>query len=1064
MITVRHPLKSRILHKIEMGVLFNAYYDTEMTDLDKRFSEITQFGGVITDLGGNILHIADLRARVPPYAVFSAYAWLVQRMRKDDLNRGDPAAIFMGKVKRFFEYSKRIETAPYKENFLRSCTYGTYTDENGKKVGYYSYPVLNDDGSIDNDFIRIHENLRKFYFKHPKSGQWVKRDIKSMAIGYNNVNADDQWIWTAAHMAGADNIFFTHLAEDGIYRLDMLRVIEAAVVAGQAGENRLVVPYHIQDKTGERAARFSLGSILEANTRLASELRGITDGIEQTDGTQIDLTQLHGATADALALCALTEYVGKIHPDILSQMERNADWKHVIDCLSDVKSGFGNNAPVAYVDKNYPSIDGKFISLIGTDQYRNAPKVAVVWNLSIDPQSYTYNGKKIEDLTVADWKNILIHGRNHPNAPLKIIRAHKTPRLLDEATGYRSGFNLGLTRTDLHSRIQEIKKARIEAKVMMALRAAYPRLQGPDRLVLPQPEEELFTFSTLELFDAKLGEDVQVHHRVQNKVEEIAQKSRAHIMKVKQLWLKAVFFDEDIFLQDEGSVDGFLKKVKSINKDLERYQAVKLPEPDVKVCDKVTALHYKIKILFFARNYFAQGYLKDIGHHFWFEDNEGIRYSDTDVLKWPQHQIDEALRTGNLNVCHEVVNTTPLILDRIIEQLGFSDVLGDSIKTQLEAYKQLRLNGLPHNFGVRDRWLTVASARRDLEKVKNNGVVKEDLVAQENILPGAWEIFMERSHDSLSSLQDYEEYLNSLAIRGMTPDELKLVGIDPETLYPIPNFEYLVRKDTQVIDIPDRYIENPTLDPVRNRPIWVLPLSLAFNQNSGTPHDVLFRGQSLKKIFHLSGVRRVPMLPYSEANRDFYKNVANTYHASGLQLPPIEECIALIGNGPYPVVNWRPLSKINQSINLPKDWFEGILSPSLAGFSHAPSGYLFRDDNLDVKCGPTTLREFADGQSTGWQYDVEIIDAKLVSLADIRNMSIQQLQIYGFPSHDAAIDAFSSLFTKQKSNPEDSKNKAWAIAFGNINPESPEMGMMYYKPDAPVISYFTQSQFYEGPR
>lgn len=1057
--------KSDILHKLEMGILFDAYYDTETTDLNKRFAEITQFGGVITDLAGNILHTVDLRARVSPYTVISPYAWLVQRMRQDDIDKGDPSAIFMGKVRRFFDYSSKVADAPYKDDFLSACVYGTYTDELGKKIGYYSYPVLNDDGSIDHDFIRIHENLKKFYFKDSRLGLWVKRDMKSMVIGYNNVNADDQWIWTAAHMAGADNVFFTHLAQEGKYRLDMLRVVEAAVVAGQAGENRLVVPTLLNVETGEKAAKFSLGSILAANTRLASELRGIADGIEQSDGSQIDLTQLHGALADALALCALTQYVRKVHPNILYQMERNTDWKYVVDQLSDVRGGFGNNPPVAYVDKNFPAIDGKFVSLIGTDQYRNAPKVTVVWNLAIDPATYTYNGKSLADFSVSDWKDILVHARNNPNGPVKIIRAHKTPRVLDAETGYGAGFNLGLSRTDIHSRSRAVKKARIESKVMAGLRLAYPRLHGADRLELPQPEEELFTFSTLELFDTQNGEDVQVHHRVLNKVEDIAQKSRMHIMRVKELWLKAIFFDEAVFLDPSGNVNDYLKKIKDINKELRKYGVPLLPDADGTVQDRGTALRHKIKILFYARNHFVQGVLKDIGHHFWFEDKDGIRYSDKDVAQWPQHHVDDALRSGNLKIRHEVVNTTPLILDRMIEQLGFAHVLGDDINSQLDAYKQLRRQGIPHQQGIGDRWLTISAARKDLAKIKNNEVMGADLLALEGVIPGAWELFMGKSTDALISLQEYEQYLDSLVIKPWADAALCCVGIDSDSQYPMRNFEYGIERDKSLtVDVPDRYLEKPSLDPVRQRPLWVLPMTEQFNQKSLNGHrHLLLRGAGLRKIFHLANAKVVPLPQRAGQYTDFYKQVANAYAESGMDLPPKDQLMAVIGNGPYPVHELRGKSHITQSLQMPSEHFEAMLSPSLRGYTVAPRGIILRDDHLAAQKGRTTIREKANGVETGWEMDVNIIDVRKIGLADIQSMRVEDIAMYGFPSREQAIDNFSSLFTAQKRNPKNPQNTAWAIAFGNIDPDSPETGIMYHKPDGQMMSCIQKKPILEGP-
>lgn len=105
--------KKDIWHKVEMGILFDAYYDTETTDLSKRFAEITQFGGVITDLAGNILHRENLRAKISPYTVISPFAWLVQRLRLEDIKRGDPRPVFMGKVKR----SLNIQIAFTKRRF-----------------------------------------------------------------------------------------------------------------------------------------------------------------------------------------------------------------------------------------------------------------------------------------------------------------------------------------------------------------------------------------------------------------------------------------------------------------------------------------------------------------------------------------------------------------------------------------------------------------------------------------------------------------------------------------------------------------------------------------------------------------------------------------------------------------------------------------------------------------------------------------------------------------------------------------------------------------------------------
>jgi hypothetical protein len=785
--------KKDIYHKVEMGILFDAFYDTETTDLDKRFAEITQFGGVIADLAGNILHTVDLRGKVSPYTVISPYAWLVQRMRAEDLEKGDSRYIFAGKIQQFFRYASSLHQAPYRQEFLSSCREGIYKKADGESEKYFAYPVLNDDLTVDWDYLRIHEGLKKFYFKRPGTDQWVKRDIKAMTVGYNNVNADDQWIWSAMHMAASGNIFPTHLADAGKFRLDGLRAVETAVIAGMGGENGVKAPLRTDPRTGGQYFSFSQGAVLEENTRLASELRGILKGITLPDGSFPDLTQLHGALPDALALSALMRFVRMREPEILRQMEMNSDWKAVVNRLTETERGFGDNPVLAYVDKSFPIVDGKMITLIGTDQYRNNPKVALVYNLGIDPKTYRYNGKSLQELSAHDWAQIIRAARHNPNAPVKVIKTHHSPRILGADIGYAKGFNLGLDRTELAARSRYLVREHITEKAMEGLRIAYPRLHGPERLILPQPEEELFSFSTLELFDADAGEDVQVNYRLQNKIEEIAQKSRTHAMKVKGLWLEAMRPDEDVLLNDAAGVkeaEAFVGKIRELNKKLKKEGGVAIPEPDNPVIDMTSALFYKIKILFYARNHFLQGNLKDIGHHFWFEDADGLKIPEDEVVSWHPSRIDEAWRSGNLNIRHEGTGTMVLVIDRIIEDLGFQSILGTSVCEQLDAYKVLRRSGLPHNHGEGDRWYTVSQALKDIGSIENNEIPDEDLRSIDGLIPGAWEIFMSRHHDALAGLAEYRRYISRISSGPLTPRQHVFVGLNPRTGYPRKNRDY----------------------------------------------------------------------------------------------------------------------------------------------------------------------------------------------------------------------------------------------------------------------------------
>lgn len=1049
--------KSDIRHKVEMGILFDAYYDTETTDLDKRFAEITQFGGVITDLAGNILHHVDLRAKVTPYTVISPFAWLVQRMRLEDLDRGDPRPIFMGKVKRFFEDASQLHHAPFSEIFLESCRKGVFKNPDGKEEGYYSYPVEGDTGAIDWDYIRIHECLTKFYFKDG-NGKWQKRDIKALSIGYNNINADDQWLWTQGFMAGLENIFITHLPKNGQFRLDALRVVEALYGLGGSGENGLKVPVRSTGKNIGGAPSLSLGKVLAENTRNRSDIRGITDGIELEDGSQVDLSQLHGALQDALALRGLMVFMRSHHASHLAQMELNTDWKYVVDLMTESDDGFGINPPMAYIDKTYPVIDGKMVTLIGTDQYRNAPKTAVVWNLDVDPKTYRYNGQGIDELGEQQWKKIFEESRSNPNAPLKILKAHKSVRLFPSEDGYAAGFNKDLDRQEIYARITALKKSRCHEKIMKALRLAYPRITGVDHIVMPQPEEELFTFSTLELFDAEMGEDVQVHTRTHNRVEMVAQKSRAHVMKVKSLWLKAIQFDEPGLLgQEEGGGFSFIhEKVKALNKELKKLGSPVIPEPDASLDTYLAALGYKIKILFFARNYFAQGQVQDIGHHFWFEDKEGIRYSDKEVRNWSQDRIDHAFGTGAISISHERIQTTVQIIDRMIEGLGYAHLLGEEVNRQLDAYKALRTNGFPHYNNQTSRWYTVGKARKDIAKIELNEVDGVELAALDNAFPGLWAARMEDHHDTMAALEEYKRYIERQEVYTLHPEDYPYIGLDRVTGYPVKRSEFEVSRDRQIIiDSPDRYLEKPSLDPVSGRQIWILPLKEEFRKSANSSAGILLRAQKTGRIYHLATAREVDIPPRGGAYKEFYTNVENVYAESGVSGPDLNNSMALVGNGPYPAHGLRSVSGRAQTLHLDKGCFEGLIAPSLAGYAVPLSGCIIRDDNLKISKGAVRLQECNLSGLTGWEIEADIDEIRSVSIEDIFNFAAKDLSRYGFRTQDEALDYFCSLFARQKKDPRQSRNKAWAIAFGSIAPDDPVRGMMYFKPDERIYSRFT---------
>lgn len=1054
--------KSEIIGRVEDGKLFDAFYDTEFTDLNKRFAEITEFGGAITDLAGNVLYLANHNGRISDYTLASPYAWVIQRMHEKDDKKGDPQYVMAGKIMQFFRYASHLDEAPFADQFLKMCKKGSYKNADGTRSTYYAYPVEDDNGNVDWDFLRIHGDLKKFYYKDPKRDEWIKKDIYAQTIGYNNINADDQLIWTCLHMAAAENIFITHLPRLKKSRLDMLRVVEAAVAAGPKGESGVKPAYKTDPRTGESVLTFSQGDIIKANTGVGNALRGLLEGVTMPDGSYVDFDQLHGAFKDALALAGLTQYVRRQAPDIMSQMEKNTDWKNLVARLSEKQGRFGNHPIMSYVHKTYPYISGRMVTLIGTDQYRHNPKVALIFNLGIDPETYSFNGKTLKELTPHEHAELIKAGKKNQNGIYKIVRTHHCPALLDEDVGFAAGFNNGLEKPDLHRRAKYLRDPQFIENAMEGLRLAMPRLGGPERLTLPQAEEELFTFPTLEMHDPEAGEDVQIH-RAQNHVEAAAQNARRQPMKVKGLWFRAIEPSHNIFIKDfhgdydaeNSAAEDYERQIKKLNTQLSRANGPLLPSPDELIIDKRSAMKYRIKLLFFARNNFQKGHLKDLAHHFRIEDSSGHHLSEKEINNWPMRKLDTFRQSGNLNIVHETLNVSVPVIDRIIEQLGYADLLGAKVKNQLEAVKTHRHNGTP-SLNRKDRWLTLSEARKQLNKIRNNELMDEDIRTLEKYMPGLWTSFMTQHADAQASLNAYEKYLEDKENKyGLFMSAQKeLVGIDAETCVPIENIEYKIKPDRIFkVPVPDRYLENPPIDPVRAKPLWILGLKNTFNKQSLTKalkdkKDIVLVGEKTGKYRHLAKAEITDAPLQGGIYARFYTAAKARYNESGSAFPKPDQSIALFGEGPYELHNLHSPDPDAQTLHVPKTHFESLLNHKLASLKTQPGGMIVRDDGLNASNGDVRLLEIDphSEKPSGWEIKTTITSAKRLSITQLAKLPDQDAKRYGFNTTEEMLNHASSIFADFKLKPDDQNNKLWVIDFGKIDAFDQENATAFFNP------------------
>lgn len=1046
--------KSALLFsRLRKGKFFQAYYDTERTDLDKRFGEITEFGGIIRDPAGNIVHVADYKGRISDYTVPSAYAWLVTRMHEKDPFAGDPQYILAGKIMQFFRIASHLHEAPFRHDFLQSCRFN--------KDGSYSYPLQNEDGSLDWDSVKIHENLKDYSVLDPQTGAWVKRRIGAGTYGYNNVKADDQWIWSALHMAGAPNIFTTHLAQDGHFRTDLLRVVEAAYAIGPTGKNGIKAAYKKHPDTGEPYISFAQGSFAEANTGFGNALRGVKEGIVLPDGSYPDFDQLHGALKDAYLTAAIHDFLADRTPDILQQMEENCDWKDVVARMMEKDEGFGNNPIMTYIDKSFPFIRGQMVTLIGTDQYRHNPKTALMFNLEFDPDKEYFGGKKFVDLSSEDYAELIREKRL-----FKVVRAHHSPRLLSKDMGFAAGFNNTLSERELHRRAKALRGRDFNQRVMQGLRLVYPRLQGPQRLMLPQPVEELFTFSTLEMQDKATGEGIQIH-QIHDVVERLAHDSRSHIMKVKSLWLEAISPDEDLLLNDYSAsfdeqfraAERFEHKIKKLNKRLSDHGGPPLPEPDGDIFNRHTALLYKLKLMVTLRNLLAYGHIRDITHHFWFEDQNGHRMDVDTIRNWPDWRIEDAHKNGALRIIHETQNVTAPILDRIIDTLGYGELLGEHTRKRLKAEKALMHHGIPGLHG-KDRWTTLNLGEEQLHKIRNNELMDADVKALERRAPGLWESFMQGHHDLRASLDDFASFLESRRAKfpAFKPMMQVRAGINPKTGRAIEAIDYPLSSDQLLpVPVPEGAVDTPARDPRTGHPIWIIDMTDRFKQAAlkrrlRAGAQLCLQTAFTGKVYHVPKARVVPVPDQGGVWDTFWKHTHAAYANSNLTLPEEHNRLAVIGEGPYPLHHLRDRGRTLQSLHIPRRVFEGAINHEMAGYAAPVTGVIVRDDKLRVAPGPITLLECDANGPTGFEVTTRVIKARKLALADLHNFSAEQAQGYGFSTPAGLYDHVAAMLAEKQCDPAHPDHRVWVIDIAPPDPFDPQLGTNFYDPRRRKIS------------
>lgn len=583
-------------HLIKEGKILSLVYDTETTDLNPMFGALTQFSGKVVTLDGRIIDALKLDIQVPEDVAISPQAALVTQSHPEELYRAEgrvPPHIAAGKIMLFFKNPYRklwdmLGEMPDPDQKIRITIKGN----GGKEEEVRVYTITSPDGKHKAE-IRLHQGGKFLSYRYPDEHlpdgartyrdedgtRWKRIEAPAMTHGHNIRRFDDRMLWATLHRAMSDEIFLTHTKKYRRFRVDTLDLARLVALLDQDGENGFKPGTKIDRQTGRPYTSFTLSSLMEANTRDPNPERNLDEGVRMPDGSKYDSRLAHqDAAYDVKATLALMAYMRKRAPDVVRMVEINSDFDRIKPFLIG-NEGLGLHPVLAfarYVHPHEPSLHFGVCAGINEEIEERRQAVMIRTDLDQPLKDYTYpcgkRKKKLVDMTVDELADMLKEQRGKPDALCEVIDLRKNPPIVPAEMAFKRGKGRdGKGSIDHHEENRRFVMAHKELceKLIKAHGKAMPPMPDFRSIPLPQAEEHLFTgIASPKQYEFDMGGKKVL---LTEKVHAAWKSALDHNRAVDTLLRRAIKPQPVEFEVRRDTLDAFIERMKTIDKDLQRY-------------------------------------------------------------------------------------------------------------------------------------------------------------------------------------------------------------------------------------------------------------------------------------------------------------------------------------------------------------------------------------------------------------------------------------------------------------------------------------------------------------
>jgi hypothetical protein len=1027
------PTWDEIGHLLERGQVAEIAYDTETIDTSRNFNAILDLGLATADLAGRVIDTLEVDARVPDHRTIAPQAALVNKRGSADWDRGVSQHVLAGMMadalrtaprKVFDRLSDEEEITPIKkgregkEETVRKLY---YRDQEGE----VRHARMHDGGK----FVSVPVTGGKYTYEDADGTKWRKMKSAIHVNHFYGIRADDPWMWGAFDMAGMPDIFLTHTKKNdarrvGAYRTDMHKVAQMVRLYGPQGEQGLQT---LENARGGES--FRLEDLMNANSRHAQPDRGVEEGVRMPDGSEFNDKKGHKrALTDALATLGLKTYLRRIAPDVVRLAETNADF----DTIKEFVHGANDfdDSPVLGMGRVVRGkASGHMGMLVNIDEEHGDFKNALFVRLDVDLYKYTYQGKRLMEMSEDDLSSMIRDQARSPDALFQQEHLRKNPLLVPAKMAFHAGRNNGWDPELLEeNRRYLMQNQAFLERAMNAWDKAQPRFKKAHDIANALPEEEIFTnvgelphYTVLD----REGKPTLIPDAIQAKAEDV----RNHGRNIDRLLKFAI--EPDALEWDpnrEGALGEFQDKLKRAKKNLEKYgwhdtKAMGLLDHAINAGSPQTAVNRLWKL-----RKGLMGKFHDYSLSYEVQDERGNQVPFETLTEMKPYELHAKLQSGRLNVEFEQLRSRPTMrkIARMFWDEGKIDDLGKSWREYMQDEIAHYQQGMPNLDPEDQRLMTVPRALKEIEKILANEKFGTDRRANTELgESGQFDRFAAGTDEAEKMLVELRDWLQERAKKFPFSDEAKVrMGWDPKTNFPIEYVEHEVdAKNTIVVDVPDRHLEQPLSDSNVANSFFLMygpkGVDLAAELKAGK--SLVLRGAESGRMFMAAGADISAAPPKTEFP-DVYGKAEAGYTDSGYVFPHNNgQMLAVAVEKLMPLANTRDIDDAMQAVKVAKKQdFEALVSPVLGYTAQPLTGLVMRKYEFVPKPGKARLQETdADGVENGWELEADIAGVKEMTLLDLRHairkkdFTDADAKRYGYTGTAQMLSEVSTMFNDE---------------------------------------------------